>query len=243
MGRAVCRRLVAEGAFVAVVDRNIDAARLVVKEAEDKMLAVAADVSVEADVERAVRLTAQRFGNVDIGINAAGIANGGIMPVQDMPLDRWRAVLGVNLDGIFFSIKHTSRQMIAQGTGGVIINVSSVNAIQPGGGMSAYCVSKSGVSMLTSIAALDLAQHGIRVVAIGPGVTDTAMTQPLIMGVPATLNAFLENIPVGRVCSPEEIASTILFLASEEASYHTGTTVFVDGGLLLRGYPKRPVAA
>ena len=127
--------------------------------------------------------------------------------------------------------------MIAQGDGGVIVNIASINARQPGEGMSAYCCAKAGVEMFTRVAAMELAGHGIRVTAIGPGLIDTPLTAP-IMGVPAIRDEYLENIPAGRVGTPEDVANAALFLVSDEASWVSGTTLFVDGAELTKRYPE-----
>ena len=116
------------------------------------------------------------------------------------------------------------------------MNIASINARQPGAGLSAYCCSKAGVEMFTKVAAMELAKHDIRVTAIGPGVIDTPLAAPLV-GVDAIRDAYLENIPAGRIGTPSDIAAAALYLVSDEAAWVSGTTLFVDGAELTKGYP------
>jgi NAD(P)-dependent dehydrogenase (short-subunit alcohol dehydrogenase family) len=234
IGQAISKRLTEEGASVVVVDRYADKARETAEILGSVAHPVQADVTSEADVERAVGIAVERFGRLDIGVNAAGI--GLTVPLLDQTLEQWRQVMEINLAGVFVSCKYEARQMIRQSEGGVIINITSVNAVQPGEGISAYCASKAGVAILTRVAAMELAKHGIRVVAVGPGLTETPLTLRL-RSMPAALGQFLDNIPTGRMGQPYDIAAAVAFLASDDAAYVTGSTMYVDGGFLTQRYP------
>ena len=235
IGFAIARRFVAEGASVMLADINAEGAKQRAVELGERCQPVEADLIGEAGAEAMVQATVERFGRLDIAINAAGI--GALAAIVDQTIEQWDAVLNLDLRGVFLSTKHEARQMIAQGDGGVIVNIASVNAQQPGEGMSAYCCAKAGVEMFTRVAAMELAGHGIRVTAIGPGLIDTPLTAP-IMGVPAIRDEYLENIPAGRVGTPDDVANAALFLVSDEATWVSGTTLFVDGAELTKRYPE-----
>jgi 3-oxoacyl-[acyl-carrier protein] reductase len=235
IGREIARRFAEEGARVALGDRNAAALEDAAKELGQACTTRAGDVRVEADVEALVEQAAAVFGRVDVGVNCAGL--GTLAPIADHPLESWDEVLGVCLTGVFLSIKHEARRMLAQGEGGVIVNIASINARQPGEGMAAYCTAKAGVEMLTRVAAMELAPSGIRVCGIGPGFVETPLTD-FARQIPAIGEAYLRSIPLGRVGRPADVASAALFLASDEASWVTGETLFVDGAELTKAYPE-----
>lgn len=237
IGAAVARRYVAEGGRVALVDRNVDAAQALAASIGDHALAVNADVRDEAQVDAAVQAAVSRFGRLDTAVNAAGY--GTSAEVVDMTLAQWQGVLDVDLTGVFLCTKHAARQMLRQGGGGAIVNLSSTNGVQPGEGMAAYCVAKAGVVMFTQVAGMELAPQGIRVVGVGPGLTETPLTAPFLQS-PTLRQPWLDNIPAGRPAQPEEIASLVLWLASDEAAYMSGETVFMDGSFRARAYPTLP---
>ncbi|MBB3181340.1 SDR family NAD(P)-dependent oxidoreductase [Variovorax sp. Sphag1AA] len=234
IGEAVARRLAADGAAVVVADIATESANAVARSLGDRALAVCADSGSEPDMQRAVALAVERFGALHIGVNAAGF--GISAEVLDMDVERWNDVMRVTLGGVFVSCKAEARQMVRQGGGGVVINIASTNALQPAEGLSAYCTAKAGVAMFTRVAALELAQHRVRVVGVGPGLTATPATQRFLES-PVASAAYLANIPAGRPAKAEEIASMVAYLASSEAGYITGDTFYVDGGLLTRNYP------
>jgi NAD(P)-dependent dehydrogenase (short-subunit alcohol dehydrogenase family) len=234
IGAAAVRRLGVEGARVAVVDRDLASAQTVADGLGERGLALQVDVQSEAAIERAVAATVERFGALDVAVNAAGY--GASAEVVDMTLAQWQGVLNVDLTGVFLSTKHQARQMLRQGRGGAIVNIASTNAEQPGEGMAAYCVAKAGVVMFNQVAAIELAAHGIRVVGVGPGLTDTPATAPFLNS-DATRAAYLGNIAAGRAAHVDEIAGLIAYLASPEAAYVNGETVYIDGALRARGYP------
>jgi NAD(P)-dependent dehydrogenase (short-subunit alcohol dehydrogenase family) len=234
IGRATADRFVDEGAKVVLGDLNEAMLGVAAQELGDACATSSGDVTVEADVERLVGTAVDAFGRVDIGVNCAGL--GTIGPVTDMTVEQWDLVLDVCLKGVFLATKHEARAMKASGGGGAIINIASINARQPGQGMAAYCSAKAGVEMFTRVAALELGPDGIRVCGIGPGLVDTPLTQ-YQRDMPAFREGYLQNIPMGRVGAPADIASAAAFLASDDASWISGETLFVDGASLTRGYP------
>lgn len=176
----------------------------------------------------------QRYGGLDLAFNVAGAAKGG--PLCDLPAENWDFTVDLCLKGVFLSLKHETRQMLSRGSG-AIVNVSSVCAHFPVRGAAAYCAAKSGVEMLTKVAALELAEKGIRVNAILPGYTDTpGMRMPIES--PEDDKAVLQRIPLRRAATPEDIASPALFLASHDARYVVGASLVVDGGWELTGCPE-----
>ena len=234
IGRRTAEALLEEGARVVIGDRDDEALAGCARTWDPTRCATArVDVTAEDEVRVLVEAAVERFGRLDIGVNAAGI--GTLSPIRDHSLDSWRAVVDVCLTGVFLSIKHEIRQMVGQGDGGAVVNIASINARQPGEGMSAYCSAKAGVEMLTKVAALEVAQEGIRVNAISPGFVDTPMTAPTRQ---AVRDRFIDSIPLGRAGSPGDIARAVLFLAGDEASWVNGETLVVDGGEVYREYPR-----
>jgi glucose 1-dehydrogenase len=190
---------------------------------------VQADVSKLEDLQRLIDAAVAQYGRLDVMVNNAGVETR--TSVLDTTPEQYDKVLDVNLRGVFFATQYAAKQMIAQGGGGRIINISSVHEDWPMPGNTAYCLAKGGVRMLTRTAALELAPHGITMVNVGPGavatpINDSTMNNPELM---AKLNA---AIPLGRMARPEEIAKVVGFLASDGASYITATTIFADGGIM-----------
>ena len=234
IGRAIAEAYLAEGASVVLGDRNAELLEATASALGERCATSVGDVTVEADVERLVATAVDTHGRLDIGVNCAGFAT--LAPVVDHDVAAWREVVDVCLTGVFLSVKHEARAMRANG-GGAIVNIASINARQPGEGMSAYCSSKAAVEMLTRVAAMELAPAGIRVTGIGPGLVDTPLTA-YQRDAPAFRQAYLDNTPLGRVGTTADIAAAALFLASDDASWVTGETLFVDGGALTRAYPR-----
>ncbi|MEA3073042.1 MAG: glucose 1-dehydrogenase [Alphaproteobacteria bacterium] len=192
-------------------------------------IGVAADVSKLADLQKLIDAAVSRFGRVDIMVNNAGIETR--TSVLDTTEAQYEAVMRVNLKSAFFATQIAARQMIKQGGGGRIINITSVHEDWPMPGNTAYCLAKGGMRMLTRTAGLELAKHNILVVGVGPGAVDTPINLST-MNDPAKLAALNAAIPLGRMARPSEIASVVAFLAGDGASYLTATTIFADGGIM-----------
>ena len=209
-----------------------DKAEEVVRQIEKdggRAVAVQCDVSQEADVQRLVAETVKAFGRLDILINNAGIEQE--MPFLETPLELWNKVIAVNLTGPWICSQAAAQQMVHQGGGGRIINISSVHEDLPMPTNSHYCASKGGLRMLMRTLAVELASHKITVNNIGPGAIDTPLDKPT-KDDPEKLKTLLGEIPLGRMGRPEEVAGLAVFLASEAAAYITGSTYFIDGGML-----------
>lgn len=234
IGLASTRRFVAEGARVVVGDVDETALAAVADELGDEVATLRCDVTVEDDLARLADTAVERFGGLDIAFANAGTATLG--PVVDLDLGEWSRVLDVNLTGPLLTIKHAARRMRR---GGSIIATASLNAVQAGNGMGAYCVSKAGVAMLVEVAALELGPAGIRVNAVGPGLVSTTLTQG-VFAIPGVVGEYEENTPLGRHAQPEEIANLVAFLASDEASFISGALYLADGGAHTKRYPDIP---
>jgi glucose 1-dehydrogenase len=192
-------------------------------------MGVEADVSKVADLEKLVDAAVSRFGRVDILVNNAGIETR--TSVLDTTEEQYDKVLAVNLKSAFFGIQLAAKQMIRQGGGGRIINISSVHEDWPMPGNVAYCVSKGGMRMLTRTAGVELAQHRILVIGVAPGAVATPINVQTTDN--PTLKKKLDaSIPLGRLARPDEIASVVGFACGEAASYLTATTIFADGGIM-----------
>lgn len=189
------------------------------------------DISAVDEVERMVRHAVETFGRLDYAVNNAGI-EGEFAPVAELEEDVWDRVIGVNLKGTYLSLKYEARAIMEAGNGGSIVNIGSVNSFLGFPTGAAYVTSKHGLVGLTSSASAELAPKGIRVNLVCPGVIDTPMHQRLrgIVGDDVYDKALLPTVHLGRAGEPEEIARTIAFLCSDEASYITGTTLTPDGG-------------
>jgi glucose 1-dehydrogenase len=233
IGKAIVLALAAEGATL-VIDWVVDEAATEALEAQvcalgDKVLGVEADVSQVSELERLVSSTVSVFGRLDIMVNNAGIETR--TSVLETTEAQYGRVLDINLKSAFFGTQFAARQMIAQGGGGRIINVTSVHEDWPMPGNAAYCVSKGGMRMLTRTAGVELAAHGILVVGVGPGAVATPINAATIAD-PVALAKLNAAIPLGRLAQPEEIAAVVAFVASDAASYLSSTTIFADGGLM-----------
>jgi 3-oxoacyl-[acyl-carrier protein] reductase len=195
--------------------------------------AIGLDVRDESQVVAAVAATVERFGHLDLALNAAGLGVFGA--ITDLELDQWNLCVDVCLTGVFLSTKHEARAMQQHGSG-VIINIASINSFVPGDGMVAYCAAKAGVAMLTQTAGMELAEHGVRVVALAPGYVETPLTG-FARAVPQIHDAYVESIPAGRAGVPGDIAALAAFVASDEASWITATTITIDGAESTKSYP------
>jgi len=233
IGKAIGLGLARAGARI-VIDYIADADATDALEREiaalgEQSIGVDADVSRIDQLQMLVDAAVAHFGRVDIMVNNAGVETR--TSVLDTTEEQYDKVLSINLKSAFFGTQVAAKQMIKQGGGGRIINITSVHEDWPMPGNAAYCLSKGGMRMLTRTSGVELAPHGIRVVGVGPGAVATpinasTMKDPALM---AKLNA---AIPLGRLAQPEEIANVVVFLASEAASYLTATTIFADGGIM-----------
>jgi len=233
IGKAIALALAAQNAKI-VIDYVCDPEATDALEAQigklgTTAIGVAADVSKIADLERLVADTVNAFGRVDVMVNNAGVETR--TSVLDTTEAEYEKVLDVNLKSAFFGTQIAAKQMIAQGGGGRIINITSVHEDWPMPGNTAYCLSKGGMRMLTRTAGVELGPHGITVVGVGPGAVETPINTAT-MADPALMKVLDAAIPIGRMAKPEEIGGVVAFLASDAASYITGTTVFVDGGIM-----------
>lgn len=241
IGRGIVERLAGAGANVVIADFDVGSANKTVEELSANgydLLAVKTDVSSEEDVNNMVKETVEKFGAVDILVNNAGIYPQ--MPLSKMTKDDFDKVISVNLRGVFLTTEAVSKQMIAQGKGGKIINITSIDALHPSMiGLAHYDASKHGVWGFTKNAALELAEHKIWVTAIAPGGINTPgvakMSGPADPSVDMEkiMAAFMQKIPMHRFGEPDDIGKVALFLASDMSSYMTGTQIVVDGGVLL----------
>jgi glucose 1-dehydrogenase len=233
IGRAIAVRLAREGARVAVEDRSDNAAAEAtlaeVREAGGDGCVIAGDISTPEVDRNVVAQAVATLGRLDVLVNNAGIEKrADFLDVTEGDFD---AVLGVNLRGAFFATQAFARHVRDRDGGGAVVNVSSVHEELPFPHFASYAASKGAVKMLMRNLAIELAPLGIRVNNVAPGAVKTPINAALLSN-KAELDALLANIPLRRLGRPEDVANAVAFLASEEAAYVTGTTLFVDGGLL-----------
>jgi len=195
----------------------------------DRVIGVKADVSQVVELQNLIAAAVKEFGRVDIMVNNAGVETR--TSVLDTTEQQYEKVLAINLKSAFFGTQLAAQQMIKQGGGGRIINISSVHEDWPMPGNTAYCLSKGGMRMLTRTAGVELAPHNILVVGVGPGAVATPINQSTLQN-PELLKKLDNAIPLGRMARPEEIASVVAFLAGDGASYMAATTIFADGGIM-----------
>jgi len=233
IGKAVVLALAAQGAKVVIdyVTNEQATEELEQKVASlgESAVGVDADVSKIEDLQRMVDTAVSNFGRLDIVVNNAGIETR--TSVLDTTEAQFGKVMDINLKSAFFGTQLAAKQMIAQGEGGRIINMTSVHEDWPMPGNTPYCLSKGGMRMLTRTAGLELAPHNICVVGVGPGAVDTPINAVTVAD-PAALDLLNKSIPLGRLAEPDEIASVVAFLAGPGAGYITATTIFVDGGIM-----------
>jgi glucose 1-dehydrogenase len=233
IGEAVALELARQGASV-VIDyvshpEATEAVKKQITALGAKATGVDADVSQVADLQRLIDTAVDKFGRLDIMVNNAGVETR--TSILDTTEEQYDKVLNINLKSAFFGTQLAAKQMLKQGSGGRIINMTSIHEDWPMPGNTAYCLSKGGMRMLTRTAAVELAAHNILVVGVAPGAVATpinlsTMKDPTLM---QKLNA---AIPMGRMAKPEEIASVVAFLAGDGASYITATTIITDGGMM-----------
>jgi glucose 1-dehydrogenase len=236
LGLACAERLHADGAKVVLVDVQTDRVQAQAERLGERATWWAGDL---ASVSRAmaaeiVDKAVTHFGALDIVVNNAGIMH--LAEFVDFPEDTFDRVLRINLKAPFLIGQAAAKVMIAQGRGGSIINMSSINAILANPTSVAYAVSKGGIKQLTGVMAVALIPHGIRVNAIGPGTILTDMVKNSVMASDAQRRTILSRTPIGRCGEPSEVASVASFLASDDASYIVGQTIYPDGGRLILNY-------
>ncbi len=234
IGLATAQLFAREGAQVAMFDRNADLMNETAHAIGSSALAISGDVANEDDVARMVTSCIERFDRLDIGFNNAGIAI--TAPIHDHSLEDFQRVVDTCLTGVFLCLKHQSRQLIAQGEGGSLINTASINATQASRGLGAYCAAKAGVTMLTKVSALELGEHGIRVNAIGPGHTKTPLTARA-RDLAGFDEAMIDATPLGRLGEPEDIAQMALYLGGDASPWVSGQLFYVDGGITVNELP------
>jgi glucose 1-dehydrogenase len=233
IGKACVLALAEQGAdvvidYVANPEATEELEQQVAKLGE-KAVGVKADVSNVADVQRLIDTAVQKLGRVDVMVNNAGIeTRSSVLDTTEAEYDK---VLAINLKSAFFGTQIAAKQMIAQGTGGRVINVSSVHEDWPMPGNAPYCLSKGGMRMLTRQASVELGPQGVQVIGVGPGAVATPINASTIDN-PGKMKVLGNAIPLGRMAEPEEIGEVVAFLAGGGSKYVTGATVFVDGGLM-----------
>lgn len=227
IGEATARLMVEEGAKVVIAGRNDAKGAQLEEELNlkgDAALFVHTDVTIEEDVDNLLQQAVKRFGSLDIMFNNAGI--GGSVPSTEMPLADWKKVIDTNVNGVFLGCQYALRIMLKQGKG-VIVNSASIVSLVGQFQTAAYAASKAAVHNLTRSLALEYAKQGIRVVSVSPGYVDT----PLLSKMTKERRDHVISLhPMGRMATPEEVAKAVIFLASDDASFITGSNLFVDGG-------------
>ncbi|GMA57259.1 NAD(P)-dependent dehydrogenase (short-subunit alcohol dehydrogenase family) [Alicyclobacillus sacchari] len=238
IGAAIARRMASEGAKVCLVSRTqaeLQAQAAWIREhTEADVLVAVGDVGNPEDVERTVREAVAHFGHIDILVNCAGIsiAHASV----DLPFERWKQCLNVNLDGTFLYCQAVGKRMIERGQGGKIINITSLVAHAAIPERAAYAASKGGVKQLTQNLALEWAKYNIQVNTISPGFIMTEIVRDYIARGVHKPEKMVARIPAGRMGEVDDIAGPAVFLASSDSNYMTGTTLLVDGGFLANGY-------
>ena len=235
MGTAAARRLIAEGARVALIDRDEAALNAVAADLGERALPIVADVTVEADVINYVAVARERLGRIDHFFNNAGIA-GTVAPITELSLADVQQAMAVNVYGAFLGLREVLRVMREQGTGGTVVNTASTSSVRAVYGTAPYVLSKHAVAGLTLQGALDAAPYGVRVNAVAPGGTDTNMLAGILRDrdpedLDAAKAAMTARVALGRLGRPEEIANLVVWLLSDESSYVTGSVYLIDGGL------------
>ena len=234
MGRTHALILAKAGAKVVVSDISLEDCEKVVEEVEKEggeALAIKCDVTKKSEIEAMVKTVINKWQKIDILVNNAGIVE--FKPFLELTEADWDKTININLKGYFLCAQAVAQEMVKQKSG-VIINIASVAMGQQGIGLpniAHYCASKGGIAAMTEALAVELASYNIRVNTISPGMIETPMIDPMKQD-PKTMEAILARVPMKRVGKTEEVSNLVLFLASDESSYMTGSTVVVDGGWL-----------
>ena len=235
IGKAIAQRFAKEGAVVVIANRQADkgeAAKMEIEKQGGRAVSIPTDISQPDQIDRLVRETEQAFGRIDILVNNAGVLLRSTF--MDLTQENWDTTMNTNLKGTFLLSQAVARGMIQRKQPGKIINITSIDGevVYYHGAHAAYSVSKAGIIMLTKGMAVELAPHNIHVNAIAPGVIATDIAANTMSNT-AHLQQVVKDIPLGRRAQPEEVAGAAVFLASDDASYVIGTTLFVDGGWVI----------
>jgi glucose 1-dehydrogenase len=233
IGQTIAVRLAQDGMSIAIDyhthEEGANETLRQVEAAGGRGVVIKADLSIVSEINNLIDQTLKTFGRTDILVNNAGIEKR--KDYWEVTESEYEAVMNVNLKGVFFATQAVVRHFLSQKRGGKIINISSVHEELPFPHFASYCTSKGGLKMMTRNLAIELAPFGIMVNSIAPGAIETPINKALLSD-PAELSALLENIPLKRLGQPSDVAEAVAFLASDKANYITGTTIFVDGGLL-----------
>jgi len=230
IGAATARKFAAEGAQVVAADKCVECVMALAHDIQaggGKALGMVVDVTDPASVEHMVEATLEQFGRLDCLVNNAGITDDARL--LNMSEDQWDRVIGVNLKGVYLCTRAAARAMVQQGSGGAILNASSVVGLYGNFGQTNYAASKWGVIGMTKTWCKELGRHGIRVNAVAPGFILTPMTDQMP---PKVLDMMVERTPLRRLGTPEDVANAYAFLASDEASFISGAVLSVDGGIV-----------
>lgn len=234
IGLEIARKFYLAGARLALCSRSEERVRSAVADWADtsdaRLLIISADTSIIKDIYRFRDAAVERFGRIDVWVNNAGIEHP--MPTVEMTQEIFDAVVNTNFRGYYFGCQSAAQDMLRRGEGGTIVNIGSVNAVTVVPGQAVYAATKAAISQMTKLFAREWGRDGIRVNCVGPGSNPTRINEEKYK-VPGAEKAMREKIPMGRRGDVSEVADAVLYLASGEASYITGQTLFVDGGLTL----------
>jgi NAD(P)-dependent dehydrogenase (short-subunit alcohol dehydrogenase family) len=242
IGEAICKKYVDAGVSVALVGRNAEKGAAFVQQLKDMggdVAFVQGDVSDKVSMQRMCEETVERFGHIDILVNNAGVNVGpeDRKYIHEFSDEQWHRIIGIDLNGVYYCSKPVINQMIKQGSGGKIINISSVVGQVPFRNQCAFAAAKAGVINLTKAMAIEMADFNIQVNCICPGSTMIPALRELFYADKATAERMLSHIPMHRTAEPEEMSGAAVFLASDEASYITGDIMTIDGGWIA-GYAR-----
>lgn len=237
IGKGCAAQLAADGYALVIADLRAEAAEKTANEfvvQGYRAVAVAADITDASACTATIAHAVEAFGRVDVLVNSAGISRP--EPSLDVTPENWRRMIEVQLNGTFFCCQAAGRQFVAQGQGGCIVNISSINAEAAFPMRTAYSCAKAGVTMMTKTLAIEWAQHNIRVNAVGPSHTETEMTLQNIQRGVVDVEVLKKRVPLGRLAKVEDVSNAVSFLCSDRSSFITGQALYVDGGYLAFGY-------